>query len=137
MATRTHLNRVAITRVVGQGYSKAAAKRAATRTAARARQNTIASGLIDTGRLADSWKIADVTTNPLRPTFTVGSRLKRARYPEFGTDDYQAPPGKVMRFKPKGSNVYIFRKKRRGMRAYGMLTRAKRALRPKDFTVGG
>lgn len=133
---RTRIDRTAVVRIVGQKYSKAAAKRAALATRERAQRNVIVMGLVDSGQLAQSFRVKDVSTHPLKPSFRVGSTLERAKYPEFGTRGAMAPAGKMLRFQPKGSTMFIFRKRTGPVKAYGFMKAARKSIRKADFLPG-
>jgi len=105
---------------------------AGNRVADRARANVLKDGLVNTGDLADSFKVKDLTRNRLHPKVKVYSAVDYAKFPEFGTRGSTAGPGKMLRFQPRGSGVFIFRKSVRGVRAYGFFRKAAK-LSIKDF----
>ena len=134
---RVNLNRAAIARVVG-AKSKAAARRAAEATRDRTRANIVRSGRVGTGAMAASIVMRDVTVDPLRPTFEVGpkrgSRATRYfRYQEQGTQAHGPVTAQALRFRPRGSRVFIFRKWVRGVVAGHFLRRATRSIRARDY----
>lgn len=127
-----HLNDVDITRIVGR-ISHEAGERAAVITVARVRGNILADGLVNSGELLHSIQYEDRTIDPLKPSFRVFSDDPKAKYPEYGTSGATARPGHVLRFKPKGSTIYVFAKRVRGIRPYHFFLRAFRQLSKRDF----
>lgn len=114
--------------------SKTAVRRAARRTASRANINVIRKDRVDTGRLAKSFVTREVsTTVPGIHKVRVYSRAPYAVYQERGTRAHGPKRAKFMRFKPKGSNVYVFAKWVRGVPPGNFLRDAKRALTREDF----
>lgn len=124
------LDNSAVVRVVG-GQSHAAVQRAAERTAERARGILSSAGRVRTGALRDSIQATDVTSQPMRPRFNVGSALPYAVYQEFGAGPSRAR-GKVLRFQPKGS-VVIFRPHTRGFQGAHYLAGAIDSVTAGDF----
>jgi hypothetical protein len=129
---RVRIDDAAIIRIAGV-FSKQAAERAAKTTAQRAARNVIAMGLVNTGALAASFRVRDVTTITLLPKFIVYSTEPTAKYPEFGRGPIVARPGKMLRFKPKGMSTFVFAKKVGPVQAYGFMKKAKQQLRPSDY----
>jgi hypothetical protein len=132
MGTKVKYDDAAILRITGV-LSKKAAERAAEKTRKRARENVIAMGLVNTGKLKDSFEKKDVTTNTLLPTFLVYSTEPTAKFPEFGRRGFSAAPGKVLVFKPKGGSTFVFAKKVGPVKPYGFMKKAKQQLTVADF----
>lgn len=100
----------------------------------RVKGNILGDGLVDTGRLLNSWRKREVSSGPLATRFEVYSTDPAAIYPEEGTRGATARPGGWLVFKPKGATTFVFAKHTRGIRAYHFLRRAKQSLTKKDFT---
>jgi hypothetical protein len=114
--------------------SDATAKRAAIRVRDRARSNVVAKGRVNTGRLLHS-----ITARSMvRPAagsarYAVGSSLDYASYQEEGIGPVHARPGHVLRFRPKGSAVFIFRPRTRGFPGAHFMRDAYRSIKLQDF----
>lgn len=129
---RVYINKAAISNIVGD-MSKKAALRAAERVRDRARANIIASGRIETAQMLDGFTITDTTGDKKRPTYRIQNTKSYFRFQEQGTRGSTAKPGGALRFKPKGSSVFIFRKKTGPVTAGNFLRMAKEAATPADF----
>lgn len=115
------------------GEIGAATKRAAERTAARARQNLIQADRIRTGRLLGSIRVSHRSSDVRKVTFVAFSSLYYAKWQHDGIGPVFARPGKVLAFKPKGSGVTIFRPRTRGFDGVPFLKDAVLALTARDF----
>ena len=116
------------------------ARRAAGRTRDRAKANLVAAGRIDTGRLLNSIsarRTAEVgmgpSPSPLATTYAVGTPVFYAGFQEHGIGPVYPRKAKVLRFRPKGSSVFIFRPMTRGFPGAHYLRDAYRALTLKDY----
>lgn len=110
--------------------SKKMAKQAADVTVERAKRLAP----VDTGAGREAIYAVDVDSRRrFRTTYVVRNGKKYMDYQEHGTGPIVAGPGKVLRFKPKGSNVFIFRKSTRGVPAVHFLRNALRMLTKEDF----
>lgn len=106
------------------------ASKAARVVAARAR----AYAPRDTGALAASIN-ARVISKGVVTSYSVGSNLPYAEWQNKGVPHRIYPVrAKALRFKPKGSNVFVFAKSTRGVPATHFLDRAYESLRVSDFT---
>lgn len=111
-----------------------AVKRAAKVTAERANANVIRKNRVDTGKMSRSFKTGrSPLSRPGHPVVRVSSKLPYTKYQEFGTRAHGPKNAKALRFKPKGSNVYVFAKWVRGVQPGHFLRDARRALRRQDF----
>jgi hypothetical protein len=111
------------------------AKRAADRVAARANANVLARDRVRTGAMGKSY-VAKQSRNPkgqFQSGFEVGSPLFYAPIQEGGARPSVARPGHVLRFQPKGSAVYIFRKRTKGFTGAHQLRDAYTQLGLADF----
>lgn len=93
----------------------AATHRAAQRVALRSRASVLGQGRINTSEMIRSFRVIDITTNPLRPRHRVSNRTPQATYQELGTRAHGPVRAKALRFKPKGSSVFVFAKWVRGV----------------------
>lgn len=110
----------------------AAVKRAAIKATQSARDQIAAEGLIDTGQLMNSMRWQSVAGG-LFPKYAVGSPLDHAKFLEFGTRAHGPVTAKALRFKPKGSNKFIFVTWVRGVRPYRFMQHTLDHIRPTDF----
>jgi hypothetical protein len=124
-------------------YAREAARRGANRVALRARASVLGQGRIDTHEMIRGFKVIDVTTNPKRPTYRVLNVAPHFKYQELGTP--RSAPGvgfiypkraQYLRFRPKGSNTFVFARRVRGVKPGHFLKRAAAATKLKDFTDG-
>ena len=121
-------DKAAMDRVV-TGSADRAVQRAAQHTRDRAKTNLTAAGRIDTGRLRDSIRAYQV-----RPgAYQVRTGVPYASFQEHGIGPVRPVKAKVLRFKPKGSSVYIFRPRTKGFPGAHYLRDAYRALTLRDF----
>lgn len=107
----------------------AAVRRAAQKTAGRARNNIVRSNRWRTGRMHDS--VQSVRIAP--QTYRVFSNVPYAHFQEYGIGPVYPKRAKALRFKPKGSNVYVFAQRTRGFEGAYFLTKAYRAIKVEDF----
>jgi len=110
------------------------AKRGAERIAARANRNVVAKGRVRTGALSKSYvAVLQPTKDPAIFTYDVGSALDYATLQEEGAGPSVAKPGRVLRFQPRGSSVYIFRRRTKGFAGAHQLRDAFQATGIADF----
>jgi hypothetical protein len=108
---------------VARGAFRLAAERKSIEVANQARRNCP----VDHGRLRGSITFAEISPNEFR----VGSNVDYALHVEQGTGIY-GPHGtpivpvtkKFLRFKPRGSSVFVFTKSVKGMRPTRYLSKA-------------
>jgi hypothetical protein len=86
----------------------------------------------DSGDLADSFEFERTKKGEIT-TWKVFTRVKYARYQEYGTGPIEAKPGGVLRFSPKGMSGFIFRPRTRGVPETRFMRRAAAAIRKRDF----
>jgi len=121
----------AIARVVG-GTAAEAATTAARVIARRVRENIIAEDLIDTGFMRDNITVEEARPGD-RPVAYVHVAGQQAVFQEFGTRGHGPVRAQYLRFKPKGSNVYVFARWVRGVRPRRFMTRAIESVTVADF----
>lgn len=113
----------------------ASAYRAASRVAARANANVRAAGRVATGQLAQSY-VARQSRNPrgqFQAGYEVSSPLERALWQEEGIGPVVPKRASVLRFKPKGSSVFIFRPRTKGFPGAHQLRDAYNAIGLSDY----
>lgn len=112
----------------------AAVQRAAVIAKGRVEQNIQSDGLVASGQMRDGIVTEPgPQSDPMRPTQDVRSTAKHTMFQEAGTRAHGPVRAKAMRFKPKGSNVFVFAKWVRGVPARHFMRRAKDAVRVSDF----
>lgn len=116
-------------------HASMSARRAAIRTRDRARANLLMSGRYDTGRLFHSIDVrwAPPAKGPNSVTYNVGTPLRYGLYQEKGIGPVYPVRAKVLRFKPVGSNTFVFARRTRGFRGIHYLERAYKQLSLSDF----
>lgn len=114
--------------------TKDAVRRGAAKAQENYQNNIRADGLVNSGKLLSSVTQQDVPGREvLAPAIAVGTPLDYAKYPEYGTRAHGPVRAKALRFKPKGSNTFVFAKRVRGVKPYRFAQRALDSLRPRDF----
>lgn len=131
-----HLNHANIARVTSApgGEVDLAVRRAAGITRDRAKRNLTADGSVDTGRLRQSVRYQRFPASGRTVNYEVGTDVFYGIFLEKGTRAHGPRRARVLRFKPKGSNTFVFAKRVRGIRATRWLTRALQRLSIKDFS---
>lgn len=109
------------------------AKRAAQRARDRARENITRAGRVDTGRMRDSIRIHVTRTDPKGSEYTIGSEVPYTSFQEEGIGPVYPVRARVLRFKPKGSSVFIFRPRTKGFLGAHFLRDALRSVTLRDF----
>lgn len=133
--TRVHVNLSAakIKKHVGHATEESV-ERASGRIRDRARRNLRAADRHRTGALGRSIKVTKMATStPMKPKFRVGTNLQYGRYQEWGIGPVVPKRAKVLRFKPKGSNTFVFAMRTRGFKGAHFMRDAYRATTKKDF----
>lgn len=101
------------------------------KTRDRTRANIRASGRRNTGKMHDSIRV--VQTGDAK--YSVGSDLPYYKFQEFGRGPVRPIRAKFLRFKPKGSNKFVFAKYVRPDPGGHFLRDARRALSLRDFGI--
>lgn len=130
VSTRT--SRRQIEQVVAP-IARDAVRRAADTTRSRVRWYLSQGGHYDTNNLDRSMTTKEISSDPLHPKRAVGSPLEYAKFLEEGTRGHGPVRAKALRFKPKGSNKFVFAKWVRGIAAVRFMRRALDALTVYDF----
>lgn len=127
-------NRGEYSRLVARGGPvDQSVRRAAGRTRDRAKRIITAKGRVDTGRLRNSIVAEHSRSNATQVWWVVGSNLEYAAYQEDGTRAHGPRRARVLRFKPKGSNSFVFAKRVRGVKPAKFLQGALNQLKESDF----
>lgn len=112
--------------------SNKTSRKAADKTQDRVRQNMRKKGRVRTGAM-----VASVRTTPLQvgvqTWYRVHSDLDYTVYQEEGVGPQFARHGKVMRFQPKGSGVFVFARRTKGFKGGHFFRDAYRDVRVQDF----
>lgn len=89
--------------------TEGAARRAAEITARRAGDNVRATGRVNTGRLADSFRVRQVSApGDTSAKFQVYTDVFYWKFQNYGTRGSSPVNAKVLRFRPKGGNGFVF-----------------------------
>lgn len=119
---------------VMQAKSQQAARKGADAYRERVRQEILTSGRVRTGGMFLNIEVTEVAPKPGEARVAVTPKSRHFRYQNDGTRGSVAGPGRVLRFKPKGSSMFIFRRRTRGVPAARFLEKAKAKMRAEDFT---
>lgn len=131
---RFTLNQQEFRRMTETGTIAQATWRAAGKVRDDAKRELTGQGRIDTGLLRQSISGRRVrSTGPNSVLYEVGSDLDYAIYQHEGTRDHGPVRARMLRFKPKGSGVFVFAKRVRGVRPSKFLARALARLSIGDF----
>ena len=136
MAARVRLkwNQAEFRRILQQDEVPRGVARAAGRVRDRSKANLTRAGRVDTGALRNSITVRQASSGAGRVTYQVGSDLRYALPQHQGVKGPVLPRrAKVLRFKPKGSNTFIFRPQTKGFKGVPYLRDALRSLKPSDF----
>lgn len=117
--------------IVGRAVAKAAG-----RTRDRAKQNVRAAGRIDKGALWQGINSQQIRQTATSVTHRVSTNVgKYAEYQEEGTGPGRIYPkrAKYLRFKPKGSKVFIFAKSVAPVKGAHFMRKALQQLKVSDF----
>lgn len=110
------------------------AKTAADRTASRVKANIQRKRRIDTTAMYRSIKATETVNTPTRSTWTVSSDVFYTILQEKGRTRRIYPKrAKVLRFKPKGSNVFVFARSVGGFPPGNFFKDAFSSLSARDF----
>lgn len=128
-----NIDRAKVRMHVGR-LTEASARRASEAVQRRARNNIRRAGRINTGAMLNSIEVTRLGTSTLlEPKFRIGSDLQYARYQEHGIGPVYPVRAKVLRFKPKGSNTFVFARRTRGFEGAHFMRDAYRAITKQDF----
>lgn len=126
---KVHLDRATL-RALGVKYAAETSERGAKQAEMKARRYIIQGGRIRTGEMLRKVK-AEPTVNPT--TWRVTAAAEHSWYQEKGVRPFQASRGKVLRFQPKGSGVFIFRPRSKGFQGIHFMKKAVDGLTMQDF----
>jgi hypothetical protein len=106
--------------------------RAAGHVRDEAKKEITAQGRVDTGKMRQSGRTQKVTRGG-GSWYEVEFPGDVSWYQHEGTRDHGPRRARILRFKPKGSGVFVFAHRVRGVTASKFLTKALLRLRPGDF----
>jgi hypothetical protein len=118
---------------LGDDVTTDMARRAAQRTKVRIQGYIRQQGRVRTGAMVRSIRTSPRRSGPNRSAYSVTSGLPYTKFQNDGIGPVVARPGSVLRFKPKGSNVFIFRPRTRGFTGGHFFEKAQNAIRLTDF----
>ena len=131
---RATYNAGAVIRVTGE-LANAAAYRGAQKIRGRILSNIRSLGRIDTGAMIQGMQVRrlpDSTT--LRPRYRISSSAAHTIFQEKGTRAHGPVRAQRLRFKPKGSDRFVYARWVRGVVAGRFMERAFDATTASDFT---
>lgn len=131
-SVQIHLDQGAVHALVG-GMTSAAAKRAADKTRDRAKANVTSSGRVASGRMRDRIVSSKQASVGDVAVYEVQAQRPYSWWQEKGIGPVVPKRAKVLRFKPKGSDVFIFRPRTKGFKGAFFMERAYRALGARDY----
>lgn len=120
-------------RKLGDDVTSELARKAALTTKARLQGYIRAQGRVRTGAMVRSIRTSPRRSGPNRTSYSVTSGLLYTKWQNDGIGLVVARPGGVLRFKPKGSNVFIFRPRTKGFTGGHFFEKAQNAIRLTDF----
>lgn len=106
--------------------------RAAGKVRDDAKRNITADGTVDTGKLRQSI-VAYRIRGRTGVWYEIGTPLFYGIFIHDGTRDHGPVRARRLRFQPKGSSVFVYAKRVRGIRGTKFLTRALQGLKASDF----
>jgi hypothetical protein len=133
VSIRFTFDRQEFRRMTETGTIAQATWRAAGKVRDDAKREITSQGLVDTGKMRQSVVARRVRKGRPGVWYEIGSELPYAYFQHEGTRDHGPVRARLLRFKPKGSGVYVFARRVRGVRATKFLTRALARLTPGDF----
>lgn len=133
-SVRIKWNNPAIKKVT-KDVAEQSVARAAGRTRDRAKTIIHQAGRVDEGSLANSLYSKRLGFVDGGYAYEVGSELPYAIYQHEGVKGPVYPRrAKVLRFKPKGSNEYVFARSTKGFKGVPFLEKARAMLTMEDYT---
>lgn len=116
---------------------RASAEQAANITARRAGSAVRSAGRVNTGRLADSFRVREVVTPGNGAAFEVYTDVHYWAYQNYGTRGSRPVNAKVLRFRPKGGGGVVFAMHTGPIAPAYFMESALRQLTLDDFIVRG
>lgn len=134
MATRVTitLDHAAINQLLTE-TTGATAERAALTTQRRVKSNITRARRVRTGAMRDSVRRRTTVKTRTVRTIQVYSDLHYTDYQERGIGPVYPVRAKALRFKPKGSNVFVFAARTRGFKGAWFFRDAANSVTPADF----
>jgi len=120
-------------RMTETGTIAQATRRAAGKVRDDAKRELTSQGRIDSGKGRQSIVARRVRTGRRGVWYEIGSALDYMFFQHEGTQAHGPRRAKLLRFKPKGSSVFVFARRVRGVTPSKFLTKALQRLTPGDF----
>lgn len=132
MAGSVRINKAKVEAAVA-AMSQAAVMRGANKYRERVRREILDAGRVQTGEM-----FTRIDIRPLPPSKGTARAVVVPQTPHFvyqdqGTRGSEARPGGALRFMPKGSMVFVFAKRVRGVKAGHFLLKARAKMKIEDF----
>ena len=124
-------------RELSRTISDQAGRAAANLARDRARANLLRARRYRTGALLLSIEVTEFRRRKGGAGFRVGSTLPYAYWQEEGIGPVYPVKAKVLRFRPKGSNTFIFRPRTKGFKGAHYLRNAFKSIKVQDFRPNG
>lgn len=119
---------------VVSGLSRSAVQRAAEISRQRYRGNIHGAGRVNTGKMADETRVMDLPSSlPMHPRCAIGTPVPYAKFQEYGTRAHGPVRAKRLKFKPKGSQMFVFATWVRGVTPAKFAQRTLDTVRTIDF----
>lgn len=126
------IDEAAVRRVVGSAMEDAV-RQAADITVARAKRNIQALGRLDSSAMYRDMTSERASAPPNKVVYLVYTPHDYVVFQEFGTRAHGPVRAKALRFRPKGSQTFVFAKWVRGVTPGNFMRDAARALSIQDF----
>lgn len=133
VSIRFTLNRQEFRAMTENGTIAQATWRAAGKVRDGAKRELTSQGRIDTGKLRQSIVARRVRQGRPGVWYEIGSPLPYAIYQHEGTRDHGPVRARLLRFKPKGTNAFVFARRVRGVKPSHFLTKPLSELSVGDF----
>jgi hypothetical protein len=129
---RFTMNQQEFRRMIITGSIDQSVRRAAGKVRDDAKQEITSQGRVDTGKMRQSGRTQRISRGP-GSWYEVLFPGDVAWYQHEGTRDHGPRRARMLRFKPKGSGMFVFAKRVRGVTPSKFLTKALSRLSASDF----
>lgn len=124
-------------KTLAQNTNRETSERGAARAKELIQQEIKAAGRMDRYRMYHSVGVHRQRASGSQFSAWVGPNVPYARWQNDGTGPIYPRRAKFLRFKPKGSNTFVFAKRTKGVPAARFMEKAARRISTKDFLGGG
>ena len=114
-------------------YTDASAKKGAAACREKVRSGITSAGRVDTGRMRSNISIRPLKSTGTVTAYSVSVNTPYASYQNDGTAAHGPVRARLLVFKPKGSNTFVFAKQVRGVTAARFMEKASAAMRLDDY----